>query len=59
MACRGRSIETQGNELIVGTVSYSEGQQTLNQYDRFIEYLGEKTNSLVRLEPAFNENKAL
>lgn len=58
-ACRSRSIQTEGNELIVGTVSYSQGQQTLDQYDRFISYLGEKTGSLVRLEPTFNENKAL
>lgn len=58
-ACKGRSISSQGEELIVGTVSYSEGEQTINQYDRFINYLGEKTQSLIRLEPAFNENKAL
>lgn len=57
-ACRSRSIQSQG-ELIVGTVSYSEGQQTISQYDRFINYLGEKTGSIVRLEPTFNENKAL
>ncbi len=58
-ACGTRSIQSQGEELIVGTVSYSEGQQTINQYDRFIQYLGGKTKSLVRLEPTFNENKAL
>lgn len=58
-ACKSRSIGAEGDELIVGTVSYSQGQQTLDQYDRFINYLGEKTGSLVRLEPAFNENKAL
>ncbi len=58
-ACKSKSIQTEGNELIVGTVSYSQGQQILDQYDRFISYLGEKTGSLVRLEPTFNENKAL
>lgn len=58
-ACRGRSISSQGDELIVGTVSYSEGEQAIDQYDRLINYLGEKTQSLIRLEPAFNENKAL
>lgn len=58
-SCRGKSIQSQGDELIVGTVSYSEGQQTIKQYDRFINYLGEKTGLLVRLEPTFNENKAL
>ncbi len=59
VACRSKSIQSQGEELIVGTVSYSQGQQTINQYDRFINYLGEKTGSLIRLEPTFNENKAL
>ena len=58
-ACRGRLKDSQVYELILGTVSYSEGQQTLKQYDRFISYLGEKTGSLVRFEPTFNENKAL
>ena len=58
-ACRSRSIQSQGDALVVGTVSYSEGQQTLNQYERFLNYLGEKTGTLVRLEPTFNENKAL
>lgn len=58
-ACRNRPNNDEVYELIVGTVSYSEGQQTLKQYDRFITYLGEKTGSLVRFEPAFNENKAL
>ena len=58
-ACGSRSLQGEGEELIIGTVSYSEGQQTLSQYDRLINYLGEKTGSLVRLEPAFNENKAI
>lgn len=58
-ACRSGSSQSQVYELIVGTVSYLEGEQTINQYDRFINYLGEKTRSLVRLEPTFNENKAL
>jgi phosphonate transport system substrate-binding protein len=58
-ACGSRSLQNQGEVIIIGTVSYYEGQQTLNQYDRLINYLGEKTQSLVRLEPAFNENKAL
>lgn len=58
-ACRSRANNNQVYELVVGTVSYSEGQQLLLQYDRFINYLGEKTGSLVRFEPTFNENKAL
>lgn len=58
-ACRNKSIQSEGNVLIVGTVSYSQGQQILDQYAKFIDYLGEKTNSLVNLEPTFNENKAL
>lgn len=58
-ACRSKSIISKSDELIIGTVSYSEGKKTLDQYDGLINYLGEKTGLLVRLEPTFNENKAL
>ena len=58
-ACGGKSIPSQGEELIVGLVSYDQGQEAINRYTNFNNYLGEKTGSVVRLEPTFNENKAL
>lgn len=58
-ACRNPPPQAEDNVLIVGTVSYSQGEEILEQYAKFIDYLGEKTGSLVNLEPTFNENKAL
>ena len=56
-ACRGSSL--QGVPLVLGTVSYGEGTEVINQYEGFKHYLERETRSLVELEPAFNENKAL
>lgn len=58
-ACGKSPPQAEGDVLIVGTVSYSQGPEILEQYANFIDYLGEKTRSLVNLEPTFNENKAL
>lgn len=56
-ACQASSLK--GEPLVLGTVSYGEGEQTLSQYEAFKQYLEQQTRSLVELEPAFNENKAL
>ncbi len=58
-ACGVKSIPSQGEELLVGTVSYDEGDEAINRYTNFNNYLSEKTRSIVKLEPTFNENKAL
>lgn len=46
-------------QLTVGTVSYGEGSQSAERYQRFIQYLESQLKSLVQLEPAFNEVQAL
>lgn len=43
---------------MVGTVSYGAANSA-NQLDRFQQYLAEKLQAVVRVEPAFNERKAL
>lgn len=58
-ACGVKSTSSQGGELIVGVISYGEGEQMLNRFERFNRYLSEKTGLLIKLEPAFNENVAL
>lgn len=58
-ACAVKSIPSQGEELIVGMVSYDEGTKAINRYTNFNNYLSEKTGAVVRLEPTFNENIAL
>ncbi|AFY73967.1 ABC-type phosphate/phosphonate transport system, periplasmic component [Synechococcus sp. PCC 7502] len=47
------------NKLVIGIVSYGEGNKTIDQYGRFQDYLATQTNTLIELEPAFNEVKAL
>lgn len=56
-ACQNPSLK--GEPLVIGTVSYNEGNEVLNQYESFKHYLEQQTRSLVELEPAFNEKKAL
>lgn len=56
-ACQASSLK--GDPIVLGTVSYGEGEQAINQYEDFKHYLEQQTRSLVELEPAFNENKAL
>lgn len=57
-SCGVSSRSLQGIQLTVGTVSYGDTNQS-NQYDRFKQYLAEKLQAVVQLEPAFNERKAL
>lgn len=58
-ACMQKLKSIQNEKLTIGVVSYDEGQQTIEQYNRFNSYLGEKTGALIELEPTFNEAKAL
>jgi phosphonate transport system substrate-binding protein len=45
--------------LTIGTISYGGGEDLITKYEKFNHYLAEKTKSHVKLEPAFNENKAI
>ena len=45
--------------LTIGVINYGGGEQIIKQYAKFNSYLGEKTNSYIQLEPAFNENRAV
>lgn len=58
-ACGARSSQLGSKKLTIGLVSYDEGEQAIEQYARFNDYLSEKTQAFVNLEPAFNESKAL
>jgi phosphonate transport system substrate-binding protein len=46
-------------QLTIGTVSYGEGSQSVEKYQRFIDSLQQQTKILVQLEPAYNEVKAV
>lgn len=43
----------------IGVVSYGQGDRSLQKYTDFTDYLGTQLNSLIELEPAYNEIKAL
>jgi phosphonate transport system substrate-binding protein len=46
-------------QLTIGTLAYGAENQTISQYDGLKQYLSEKLQSIVQIEPTFNENKAL
>ncbi|QLE59361.1 phosphate/phosphite/phosphonate ABC transporter substrate-binding protein [Nostoc sp. TCL26-01] len=45
--------------LTIGVINYDGGEEIIKQYEKFNRYLAEKTKSHIRLEPVFNENKAI
>ena len=46
-------------KLTIGVVSYGEGRVSIAEYERLQQYLARKTQSIVELEPAYNELQAL
>lgn len=54
-----RQEEMPIRKLTVGVVSYGGNEASLQKYDEFKNYLGEQQNSLIELEPAYNEVRAL
>jgi phosphonate transport system substrate-binding protein len=58
-ACAVKSTQKQGDRLIIGVISYEQGEKTRDRLTRFSRYLAERTGSRVEIEPAFNENVAI
>ncbi|GAA6622627.1 phosphate/phosphite/phosphonate ABC transporter substrate-binding protein [Scytonema sp. NUACC26] len=58
-ACAVKSTHNQGDRLIIGIISYEQGEKTRERLTRFSGYLAEKTGARVEIEPAFNENLAI
>lgn len=58
MGCGGDK-PAQINRLSVGVVSYDQGARSLQQYEKFKDYLAERTEAVVDLEPTYNELNAL
>jgi phosphonate transport system substrate-binding protein len=46
-------------QLTVGLVNYDQGARSLERYQRLQTYLGKQTQTLVQLEPVFNELNAI
>jgi phosphonate transport system substrate-binding protein len=59
LVARLRYQSTLPEKLTVGLVSYEAGERSVEQYERFKDYLAEQTNTVVEIEPSFNELRAL
>ena len=57
--CASKAPPGPPNRLIVGLVSYDTGARSVEKYERFRQYLAERTQSVVELEPVFNELRAV
>jgi phosphonate transport system substrate-binding protein len=55
--CEEKNISSE--RLTIGVVSFEESDRSLEQYSEFESYLGKEIESLVELEPTYNEKKAL
>lgn len=57
--CNDKQQDINSEKLTVGVVSYGEGTVSLEKYERFKDYIAKQTQSIVELEPAYNELQAL
>ncbi len=46
-------------KLVIGVVAYGEEGRSIDEYDGFIKYLEGRIKTLIELEPAYNEVKAV
>lgn len=58
-ACSTQSIRRPGALLSIGVVQDDQSARSIDHYDRFKDYLREKMQSLVEIEPVLNEDRAL
>lgn len=58
LSCTTSSPNFSGT-ITVGIVSYETGNQSINDYQKFKEFLAEQTGTFVELEPSFSELQAL
>ena len=54
-----RPTETRINKYSVGVVTYGQNDKSLQKYADFKNYMGNRLNGLIELEPAYNEVRAL
>ncbi|MBF2005579.1 MAG: PhnD/SsuA/transferrin family substrate-binding protein [Chlorogloeopsis fritschii C42_A2020_084] len=59
VGCNSKPTNNIPNRLTIGVVSYGEGKVSLDKYERFKDYIGSQTRSIIELEPAYNELQAV
>ena len=57
-ACQTVELSAQ-KKIVIGVVSYDEGQRTIEQYSSLVDYLGSQLKAIIEFEPAYNEIKAI
>ncbi len=57
--CRSAQEDEPLSKLVIGIVSYGAHENLLDKFERFRDYLATATQSVVELEPAFNELNAV
>ncbi|PSB03463.1 phosphate/phosphite/phosphonate ABC transporter substrate-binding protein [Merismopedia glauca] len=57
-SCQDQTSSVSG-KLIVGLVSYGDGISSISELENFKNYLSEQLKTIIELEPAFNEIKAI
>lgn len=59
LASCAKETRTQRGKIIIGLVSYGEGIRSVDQFAPFSNYLATQLKTLIELEPAYNEVKAI
>ena len=57
--CGSKEVTSSPEKLTVGMVSYGDEKISIDKFDRFKEYLAAETQSVVELEPVYNEVQAI
>lgn len=57
MGCNSRSISS--GKVSIGVVSFGESDRSVEQYAELKTYLGSQLNSIIELEPTYNEVQAI
>ena len=58
-ACTATTRSNKHFKSVIGVISYQDGEETIRRFSPFCEYIGKRTNTIIELEPAFNERIAI
>jgi len=59
IGCSSTTKTNSPEKLTIGLLSYGEGKVSLEKYEPFKDYIAAQTQSIVELEPAYNELQAI
>jgi phosphonate transport system substrate-binding protein len=59
LGCGSQEKNNRTDKLTIGVVSYGEGAVSLDKYNGFKDFIAKETQSIVELEPAYNELQSI